>query len=128
MNEQQLKMLEVIKNNLKINRIKTKDLIRWCKDSKSNKDDIGIFMKVFTLEYDQVVFVMDNIDEIIREENKEVIIWTGFKYTMEKGQTMNELIELYKDSEVSSYDIEYVKITDLEGKSFVIKDIKNLIY
>ena len=48
-------------------------------------------------------------------EKKEVIIWTGFKWTLEEGQTVRELMDSYHDGGITSYAIRSDKITYLEG-------------
>ena len=54
----------------------------------------------------------------IVDKKKEVMIWTGFKWTLEEGQTVEELMMAYNDGAITSYDTQYNKITDLEGKPF----------
>ena len=52
-------------------------------------------------------------------EKREVIIWTGFKWTLEEGQTVKELMDSYHDGGITSYAIRYDKITDLEGNTLL---------
>ena len=56
-------------------------------------------------------------------EKKEVIIWTGFKWTLEEGQTVEELMADYNDGAITSYANHYNKITDLEGKTLLEQTI-----
>jgi len=122
MNKRQLEKLETIKISLRLNDLSIKDLVNWCESYKNDKTTINNIKKVFKLGCEQVVFILIHLDEITKtwlEENKEIIIWTGFKWTMEKGQTLVDIAEAYNDDVIFSYATQYSKITNLDGKTLL---------
>lgn len=49
-------------------------------------------------------------------ENKEIMIWTGGKYTLKEGETIDMVMALYNE-EAFDLELDYTKITDLEGNT-----------
>jgi len=66
MNKSKMVRLERLSQKCEHNLTHLKDLIRWCKDYKAGKvGTVGAIMAIFTLKYDDVAFVIDNLEEII---------------------------------------------------------------
>jgi len=81
MNKTKLTKLERIKQKCRFNLTKIDDLIRWCGDYKIGKvDTVGQIMGVFTLKYDDVVFVIENLEEIKTILYRYNCIWCGEDY------------------------------------------------
>ena len=51
-------------------------------------------------------------------EKREVIIWTGFKYIMKEGETIDKVHDLFIEGEIDDKP-EQFKITDLEGNTLL---------
>ncbi len=49
-------------------------------------------------------------------ENKKVIIWCGGEYTLKEGETINSVMIDY-NNEVFDLELNFTKITDLEGNT-----------
>lgn len=68
MNKAKTARLKRISRKCELNKTHMKDLIRWCKSYKEGRADIGMMMYAFTLKYDDVAFVIENLDEIKQME------------------------------------------------------------
>ena len=68
MNKAQLEKLDVIYSKLNVNLVHMKNLIRVIDNYKPNKLNIGLLMDMFTLTYNDVVFVSDHLKDIKGEE------------------------------------------------------------
>jgi len=49
-------------------------------------------------------------------KNKKVIIWCGGEYTLKEGETIDSVMKDYNE-EVFDLELDYTKITDLEGNT-----------
>ena len=65
MNKSKLTRLARINTKLGINLVNMKDLIRWCEDYKAGRiETVGSIIGAFTLTWNEVAFVIENLDEI----------------------------------------------------------------
>jgi len=49
-------------------------------------------------------------------EHKEIMIWTGGKYTLKEGETIDSVMKEYNEH-VFDLELNYTKITNLEGNT-----------
>jgi len=92
-----------------------------CSDCGNEEAIFDLKMHLWDDEKEKKELIIKEKKWLEMSKKSEVIIWEGFKWTMEEGETVDDVIDKLNDGAITSYANHFIKITDLNG--IVLKEI-----